>query len=74
MVTNCVPLPDGDVLIHAGDYSVFGRYDETKEFLEWFVNQHHPHKIIVFGNHEVGVERIHATGLEFKSTSDRLRS
>lgn len=49
------PLPDGDVLIHAGDYSVYGKYDETKAFLEWFVNQPHQHKIIVYGNHEVGV-------------------
>jgi Icc-related predicted phosphoesterase len=49
------PLPEGDVLIHAGDYSVFGEYDETKEFLDWFVKHPHKHKIIVFGNHEVGI-------------------
>jgi Icc-related predicted phosphoesterase len=49
------PIPDGDVLVHAGDYSVFGKYDETKEFLDWFVKHPHPHKIIVFGNHEVGI-------------------
>lgn len=48
-------LPDGDVLIHCGDYSVFGEYDETLAFLNWFSMQKHAHKIIVPGNHEVGI-------------------
>lgn len=49
------PLPDGDVLIHCGDYSVFGKYEETKNFFDWFSSQKHTHKIVIPGNHEVAI-------------------
>lgn len=45
-------IPHGDVLIHCGDFSVFGKYEETKEFFDWFSKQPHKHKIVVPGNHE----------------------
>ena len=48
-------LPRGDVLIHCGDYSVFGEYDETKKFFDWFDSQPHKYKIVIPGNHEVGI-------------------
>lgn len=47
-------LPYGDVLIHCGDYSSFGSYEETKKFMNWFNSQPHKHKIVIPGNHEVG--------------------
>jgi len=48
-------VPDGDVLIHCGDYSLFGEFDETKRFLDWFSEQKHMHKIVIPGNHEVAI-------------------
>lgn len=48
-------LPDGDVLIHCGDYSLYGEYEETKKFFDWFNSQPHKHKIIIPGNHEVAI-------------------
>lgn len=48
-------VPDGDVLIHCGDYSVFGEYDETKKFFDWFSSQKHEYKIVIPGNHEVAI-------------------
>jgi Icc-related predicted phosphoesterase len=48
-------LPDGDVLIHCGDFSSFGKLDETKKFFSWFSKQQHRHKIAIPGNHEVGI-------------------
>lgn len=45
-------LPEGDVLIHCGDYSNYGCYDGTKKFFEWFVKHPHKYKIVIPGNHE----------------------
>ena len=45
-------LPDGDVLIHAGDATNSGTADEVDRFLGWFAAQPHPHKILIAGNHD----------------------
>lgn len=45
-------LPDGDVLIHAGDATGQGLSLEVERFLAWFASQAHPHKILVAGNHD----------------------
>lgn len=45
-------LPDGDVLIHAGDATGKGGLDEVASFLFWFSSQPHPHKILIAGNHD----------------------
>lgn len=48
-------LPLGDVLIHCGDYSSFGTFEETKRFFDWFSSFPHKIKIVVPGNHEVEI-------------------
>ena len=45
-------LPDGDILIHAGDATNKGTHTELLAFFEWFGNQPHAHKIFVAGNHD----------------------
>jgi len=45
-------IPDGDVLVHAGDMTRKGGLAETEAFLHWFAGQPHPHKILVAGNHD----------------------
>lgn len=45
-------LPDGDVLVHAGDATGQGLSSEIERFLDWFSTQPHPHKILVAGNHD----------------------
>ena len=47
-----ISLPNGDVLIHAGDATSEGLSDEVTHFLEWFSSQPHPHKILIAGNHD----------------------
>jgi predicted phosphohydrolase len=44
-------IPDGDVLIHAGDFSFFGR-DNLDDLNAWFGTLTHQHKILVNGNHD----------------------
>lgn len=50
-------LPEGDVLIHAGDCTDAGTLRETLDFLEWFSAQPHRHKILVAGNHDYFFEK-----------------
>ncbi len=52
---NCneqIALPDGDILIHAGDATIRGTIDEIVLFNEWFANLPHRRKIFVAGNHD----------------------
>ncbi len=46
-------LPPGDVLIHAGDLTESGSFDEVQAGLAWLSSQPHKHKILVAGNHDV---------------------
>lgn len=48
-------LPDGDVLVHAGDLTYRGDKEAVHSFLQWFVAQPHPHKIFIAGNHDFGM-------------------
>lgn len=46
-------IPDGDVLIHCGDFTNHGSLDEVQKFADWIAKQPHPIKIIVPGNHDM---------------------
>lgn len=50
-------IPEGDLLIHAGDFSMRGREGETREFIEWFAAQPHPNKVFISGNHDFLAEQ-----------------
>lgn len=52
-----VEVPDGDVLIHAGDATRVGSAKQIEELNEWFGRQMHKHKILVAGNHDFLFER-----------------
>ena len=47
------PLPEGDVLLHAGDFSMTGRPQEIDAFAAWFSSQPHRRKIVIAGNHDL---------------------
>src|SRR5271157_2083754 len=46
------PVPDGDILIHAGDATGMGRMHEIAAFGAWFRHLPHKHKVFVAGNHD----------------------
>lgn len=50
-------MPDGDVLIHAGDLLQHGSLDELAVAADWLASLPHRRKIVVAGNHEVCLER-----------------
>lgn len=45
-------VPDGDVLIHAGDATMRGTIREIAAFNRWFAALPHRYKIFVAGNHD----------------------
>ncbi len=47
-----IAVPDGDLLLHAGDMTPRGRRDEVQDFGEWFAGLPHARKILVAGNHD----------------------
>lgn len=47
-----IKLPDGDVLIHAGDATFMGEVREVMTFCGWLKKQPHKYKIFVPGNHD----------------------
>ena len=49
-------IPDGDVLIHAGDATSSGTPSELMAFFSWFGQQPHPYKLFVAGNHDEHLE------------------
>ena len=51
-----VTVPNGDILIHSGDFSGRGNPYEVEDFLEWFTSQPHTNKIFIAGNHDLSFE------------------
>lgn len=45
-------VPDGDMLVHAGDLCRFGTLDELRRALDWLHALPHRHKVLVAGNHD----------------------
>ncbi|WP_026777554.1 metallophosphatase domain-containing protein [Polaribacter sp. Hel_I_88] len=45
-------IPEGDILIHAGDVSSRGTKAEIDVFIKWFQSHPHKHKIFIAGNHD----------------------
>ncbi|RJE26633.1 Calcineurin-like phosphoesterase [Aspergillus sclerotialis] len=46
-------LPDGDILLHAGDLSQYGTFDEIQNQLTWLNSQPHRWKVVIGGNHDL---------------------
>eukprot|EP00004_Rigifila_ramosa_P019368 TRINITY_DN4905_c0_g1_i2.p1 TRINITY_DN4905_c0_g1~~TRINITY_DN4905_c0_g1_i2.p1 ORF type:complete len:379 (+),score=58.21 TRINITY_DN4905_c0_g1_i2:61-1197(+) len=51
------PLPPGDVLIHAGDFSFTGTPSEIADFNSWLGRQPFKIKIVIAGNHDITLHR-----------------
>jgi hypothetical protein len=64
-----VPVPPGDMLIHAGDILLCNRRFSAKateqklaDFNKWLGEQPHTHKVVIGGNHDVGLEVLGKAG------------
>lgn len=53
--THCTqpPVQARDLLLHAGDLSVWGSFGEVQAQLEWLSQQPHRYKVVIAGNHDL---------------------
>ncbi|QRV86062.1 metallophosphoesterase domain-containing protein 1 [Ceratobasidium sp. AG-Ba] len=49
-----IPMVDGDILIHAGDFSSFTT--GFRDSLRWIKELNHPCKLLIAGNHEYNLD------------------
>lgn len=54
-----IPIPDGDMIIHAGDATCIGDWSEIRAFALWYSKLPHKYKIFVAGNHDWGFQERH---------------
>ena len=52
-----IRVPDGDLLLFAGDMSFLGEAIAIREFNAWLGTLHHPNKVVIAGNHDWMFER-----------------
>ncbi len=45
-------VPDGDILVHAGDITVRGSLDDVESFDRWLGTLPHRYKVVICGNHD----------------------
>src|SRR5271154_7136036 len=50
-------VPDGDILVHAGDLTMTGKMQKITDAGDWLRSLPHRHKIVIAGNHDWGFER-----------------
>src|SRR5574343_185251 len=68
-------LPKGDVLVHCGDWSMGGTFQETMNFLTWLSSIRNNYKeiLVVPGNHDRWIEQNQALAKEeFKNRDIKL--
>lgn len=53
-------VPDGDVFIHAGDFTKRGHIQEVEAFFNEVGSLWHPYKVVVAGNHDFACEGMQA--------------
>lgn len=51
-------IPDGDVLIHAGDCLGQGTLENIEDLNEWLGTLPHRHKIVIAGNHDAAFQEV----------------
>jgi len=50
--SNKTPIPNGDVLIHAGDLTNSGSFEDIQAQIDWLATLPHREKIMIAGNHD----------------------
>lgn len=64
-----IVVPDGDVLVHAGDMTMGGRDGEVQSALHWIASLPHARKVIIAGNHDWLFQRQRARARELMPDS-----
>lgn len=65
-------IPDGDLLIHAGDLTNAGTTAELQAQIDWLTTLPHPHKVAIAGNHDTYLDPRSRLELEEKDRTALL--
>lgn len=57
-------LPEADVVVHSGDFTMNGSEAEVVDFINWFCDLPYRHKIFICGNHDECLYRAEIGGLD----------
>ena len=57
-------LPEADVVVHSGDFTMTGSEAEAIDFLNWFCDLPHKQKIFTCGNHDMCMYGANIGGLD----------
>jgi Icc-related predicted phosphoesterase len=58
-------IPKCDILVHAGDMTSLGTFEEITKFAKWLNNQPATHIICTVGNHEIGFAKHYPESLKW---------
>jgi len=64
-------IPDGDVLIHAGDFSKIGSLEEIQKFRSELESLPHKYKVFIAGNHDVTLDQEFYLKCSWRNTHSR---
>lgn len=68
------PVPDGDVFLHAGDFTFHGSSAEALRFNNWLGTLPHRHKVVIAGNHEVLLDKDMCNAANIPADPERVLS
>lgn len=57
-------LPEADVAVHSGDFTMNGSQEEAIDFMNWFCDLPYKHKIFICGNHDDCLYEANIEGLD----------
>ena len=57
-------LPEADIVIHSGDFTMAGSEAEAIDFMNWFCSLPYKHKIFICGNHDECIYGANIDGLD----------
>lgn len=57
-------LPEADVVVHSGDFTMNGSKAEAMDFMNWFCDLPYSHKIFICGNHDDCLYGANVDGLD----------
>jgi hypothetical protein len=70
--TQTCNIPDGDILIHAGDMTNKGTVAEIQSHVDWLDSLPHAHKVAIAGNHDTYLDPKSRTTLSKADQEDKL--
>lgn len=50
-------IPESEIIVHAGDFTSMGKLEEVTDFLKWYSELPHTHKVLIGGNHDFLLEK-----------------